>query len=95
MRVLLASLLVTTTTLAAGTAFAADGRLPGACFNASRDFGRALPADVPALQEQIRSPAPQVQQATAMRNQGIEACLAGKVKEGAEMIKHATAMLKG
>ena len=81
--------------VAVATAFAADGRLPGACFNASRDFGRALPADVPALQEQIRSPAPQVQQATAMRNQGIEACLAGKVKEGAEMIKHATAMLKG
>ena len=24
-----------------------------------------------------------------MRNQGIEACLAGKVKEGVDMIKHA------
>lgn len=94
MRVLLASLLVTSTALVVGTASAAEGRLPAACFNAARDFGRALPSDVPALREQITSPAPQVQQATDMRNQGIEACLAGKVKEGVDMIKHATSMLK-
>ena len=30
-----------------------------------------------------------------MRNQGIEACLAGHTKEGVGMIQHATAMLKG
>jgi hypothetical protein len=89
-------LLVTSTILAAGAATAAEGgRLPAACFNAARDFGRALPADVPALREQITAPAPQVQQAIAMRNQGIEACLTGRTKEGVGMIRHATAMLKG
>jgi hypothetical protein len=94
MRILLPALLVTSTILATGAA-AEGGRLPGACFNAARDFGRALPADVPALREQITAPAPQVQQAIAMRNQGIEACLTGRTKEGVGMIRHATAMLKG
>jgi hypothetical protein len=90
------ALLVTSTILAAGAATAAEGgRLPAACFNAARDFGRALPADVPALRERITAPAPQVQQATAMRSQGIEACLTGRTKEGVGMIRHATAMLKG
>jgi len=88
------ALLVTSTILATGKG-PEGGRLPAACFNAARNFGRTLPAEVPALREQITAPAPQVQQATAMRNQGIEACLAGRTKESVAMIRHATAMLKG
>jgi hypothetical protein len=30
-----------------------------------------------------------------MRNQGMEACLAGRVREGRAMIEQAIAMLKG
>ncbi len=43
----------------------------------------------------IENPSPQVRQATAMRNQGMEACLAGRVREGRAMIEQAIAMLKG
>ena len=37
----------------------------------------------------------ELKEATDLRNQGMEACLAGKTKEGRAMIEQATAMLKG
>ena len=77
--------------LAAGTAQAQSGR---ACFRQAQAFGQAVTA-MGNLAGDILNPSPKLKQATDLRNQGMEACLAGKIKEGRAMIEQATAMLRG
>jgi phospholipase/lecithinase/hemolysin len=64
------------------------------CFQQARAFGDAVTA-MGNLAGTIENPSSQVRQATAMRNQGMEACLAGRVREGRASIEQAIAMLKG
>ena len=47
------------------------------------------------LSQDITNPSPKLKEATDLRNKGMEACLAGKTKEGRAMIEQATAMLRG
>ena len=77
--------------LATGTAQAQSGR---ACFRQAEAFGQAVTA-MGNLQQDIANPSPKLKEATDLRNKGMEACLAGKTKEGRAMIEQATAMLKG
>ena len=77
--------------LVAGTAQAQSGR---ACFRQAEAFGQAVTA-MGSLSQDIANPSPKLKEATDLRNQGMEACLAGKTKEGRAMIEQATAMLKG
>ena len=77
--------------LAAGTAQAQSGR---ACFRQAEAFGQAVTA-MGNLQQDITNPSPKLKEATDLRNKGMEACLAGKTKEGRAMIEQATAMLRG
>ena len=77
--------------LAAGTAQAQSGR---ACFRQAQAFGEAVTA-MGNLAEDILNPSPKLKEATDLRNKGMEACLAGKTKEGRAMIEQATAMLRG
>ena len=77
--------------LAAGTAQAQSGR---ACFRQAQAFGQAVTA-MGNLAGDIMNPSPKLKEATDLRNKGMEACLAGKTKEGRAMIEQATAMLTG
>ena len=77
--------------LAAGTAQAQSGR---ACFRQAEAFGQAVTA-MGNLSQDITNPSSKLKEATDLRNKGMEACLAGKTKEGRAMIEQATAMLKG
>ena len=47
------------------------------------------------LSQDITNPSSKLKEATDLRNKGMEACLAGKTKEGRAMIEQATAMLRG
>ena len=77
--------------LATGTAQAQSGR---ACFRQAQAFGEAVTA-MGNLSQDITNPSPKLKEATDLRNKGMEACLAGKTKEGRAMIEQATAMLRG
>ena len=89
-RTLILSLLAAAGTLAVA---ATDVRAAPPCFQQARAFGEAVTA-MGNLAGTIENPSPKVREATTMRNQGMEACLAGRVKEGRQMIEQATAMLK-
>ena len=87
----LASMAAATCLLVTGTAQAQSGR---PCFRQAQAFGQAVTA-MGNLAGDILNPSPKLKQATDLRNQGMEACLAGKIKEGRAMIEQATAMLRG
>ena len=89
-RTLIVSLLVATGTL---TLAVAGAQAATPCFQQARAFGEAVTA-MGNLAGTIQNPSPKVREATAMRNQGMEACLAGRIREGRQMIEQATAMLK-
>ena len=87
----LAGMAAATCLLVTGTAQAQSGR---ACFRQAEAFGQAVTA-MGNLPQDITNPSPKLKEATDLRNQGMEACLAGKTKEGRAMIEQATAMLRG
>ncbi len=86
-----------TIAVAAASCLGAVGVLPAQaappCFQQAKAFGEAVTA-MGSLAGEISNPSPKVRQATDLRNQGMEACLAGRVREGRAMIEQATAMLK-
>jgi hypothetical protein len=57
----------------------ADARAAPPCFQQARAFGEAVTA-MGNLAGTIENPSPKVREATAMRNQGMEACLAGRAR---------------
>lgn len=89
---------VLTSLLASGTCLFALSTGPAQaaspCFAQARDFGTTLSA-MGDLKNKIDDPSQQLQQATDLRNQGMQACDAGRVADGRSMIERATAMLKG
>ena len=91
MLVPLAGLLVGAALLAVPAQAQSGGR---ACFRQAEAFGHAL-TGMGNLAQDAMNPSPTVQAATALRNQGMEACNAGKIKEGRMLIEQATAKLKG
>jgi hypothetical protein len=66
----------------------------GACFERAMAYDRAVTA-MGDLKQAAVAPSPKVEQATEIRNLGIEACLAGRVRDGVQMIDQAIDILTG